>query len=113
MTTTYRAVVSLLGEALARTLTDRLGGVPIYVPEFPAAGSPLVLALGHGSAALICDRFAGQYIELPSRQALQHRQRREDVVFDLRRGLASSEVARRHGITARHVRRIRIQEIAP
>lgn len=111
MTPVFEAVSTLIGERAAVALVERLGGAPIYVPEVPIAGSPLVLAIGHGPAARLCDHYAGRLLDLPSRSVLDTYRRREEVRYDLRRGLSASEVARRHGLTARHVRRIRAEEI--
>lgn len=107
MTTDFDAVRDALGDLLAHTLAERLGGAPVYVPACPSRNSPLVLALGHAAAARLCDAFAGQYLSLPSRHALAAKQRYEAIAYDLRRGLSVSDVARRHGVTARHIRNIK------
>ena len=104
---TYPEIADLLGETTAALLVERLGGTPVYVPACPSHGSPLVLALGHAAAARLCDACAGQTMELPSRSAAAARARRRQVVYDLARGLSAAEVARRHGLSVRHVRNIR------
>jgi DNA-binding NarL/FixJ family response regulator len=104
---TYSDLVDLLGEATAALLVERLGGAPVYVPACPSHGSPLVLALGHAAAARLCDACAGQTLELPSRHAAAARARRRQVLYDLARGLSAVEVARRHGLSVRHVRNLR------
>ena len=109
-TPTYRAIVELIGEPLAVALVERIGGSRVYVPAHPGASSPLVLAIGHSAAARICDVYAGSDLHIPSRTALAVHRRRDDIHYDLRRGLSAAEVARRHGITVQHVRRIRRQE---
>jgi len=109
MTSALDAVIEVIGEAAAQMLCERLGGVPIYVPQIPTPGSLLVLAIGRGPAARLCDRMAGAYLELPSRHGRQSIRRRQDVLYDLRRGLAVSEIASRHGITTRRVMQIRRQ----
>ena len=98
---------AIIGESATRTLCDRLGGTSVYVPAYPTAGTILALAIGHAAAARLCDAYAGEYLNLPSRQAIDSARRRSEVLYDLRRGLSSAEVARRHGISARHVRNIR------
>jgi hypothetical protein len=110
MTPAFQAVAALIGEANAMTLTERLGGAPVYVPEVPLSGSPLVLAVGHGPAARLCDAFAGQRLHLPSRSVVECARRRAAILYDLRRGLATVEIARRYGLTARQIQRIRVQE---
>jgi Mor family transcriptional regulator len=103
----YADLTHLLGEAAAALLVERLGGIPVYVPACPSSGSPLVLALGHAAAARLCDVCAGQTLELPSRAAAAARARRSQILYDLARGLPASEVARRHGLSVRHIRNIR------
>lgn len=103
-------VAAVIGEPAALILAERLGGSPLYIPQHPARGSPLVLAIGHGPAARLCDAFPSQSVQLPSRSALDAGRRREAVRYDLRRGLPAAEIARRHGLTVRHVRRLRAEE---
>lgn len=100
-------VRAIIGETATRTLCERLGGTSVYVPSYPSSGTILTLAIGHAAAARLCDAFAGEYLHLPSRLATESARRRAEVLYDLRRGLSSAEIARRHGLSARHVRNIR------
>lgn len=107
MTPVFESVAAIIGEHAALILCERLGGVQVYVPQCPSSGSPLVLAIGHGPAARLCDAMAGQYLYLPSRQVTTRARRQQDVIYDLRRGMSVREIAMKHGITTRWVRVIR------
>lgn len=104
-------IIEIIGETAYELLCDRLGGTSLYVPRVPGAGSRLVLAIGHASALALCRASAGQTFYLPSRLSLARRRRREEVLYDLRRGLSTNEIAIRHGISTQHIRNIRNQEM--
>lgn len=111
---TWRALAAMIGEADAATLIERLGGRYLYIPCVPSSGSPLVLAIGHAAAARLCNAAAGSYLCLPSRTAVERHKRHSAILFDLTLGLSPVEVARRHGLTERHIRSIRrTLEVAP
>lgn len=99
-------LVDLLGAETAALLIERLGGLPLYIPVCPVSGSPLVLAVGHAAAARLCDACAKETILLPSRHAAATRARQRQIRYDLARGLPVPEVARRHGLSVRHVYRL-------
>jgi DNA-binding NarL/FixJ family response regulator len=104
----------LIGPATAAQLCERLAGTTVYIPAIPSASSRLVLAIGHGPAARLCDALAGACLCLPSRTSQERTRRHEAVLYDFRRGLSVQEVATRHGITDRHVRRmLKAQEPPP
>lgn len=103
-------LASLIGAAAYTTLCERLGGTCIYIPTVPASGSRLVLAIGHGPTAKLCDALAGEVLRLPSRLSQDRTRRREAIIYDLRRGLPPSEIAIRHGVTDSHVRAIRASQ---
>jgi hypothetical protein len=107
MSPVYDDLVRLIGEVRASVLIERLGGSAVYVPATPRRGSQLVLAIGMQASAALCKAFGGERLELPSLSALQAQHRRCQVISDLRDGRSVSDVARRNGLSARHVRRIR------
>lgn len=98
---------AIIGDAATDTLCERLGGTRVYVPAIPTAGSRLVLAIGHGPVARLCDAMAGDSLHIPSRLSADRVRRRSAVRYDLARGLSPSEVATRHGLTVQHVRTLR------
>lgn len=100
-------LTSIIGVAATTMLCERLGGISIYIPVAPVDSSRLVLAIGHGPAARLCDALAGEVLRLPSRLSQDRVRRREAIRYDLRRGLPPGEVAIRHGVTDSHVRAIR------
>jgi hypothetical protein len=105
---------AIIGEAATDTLCERLGGTRIYIPIVPTASSRLVLAVGHGPAARLCDAMPGTTLRLPSRSSQASQARREAILYDLRRGQPIHEIANRHGVTDSHVWAIRAaQESVP
>lgn len=100
-------IAAIIGEDSARTMIERLGGMCLYIPICPTSSSPLVLAIGHGKAARIADKFGGQTLRVPPRSVLITQRRREDIEYDIRRGLSSQEIANRHGISGRRVEQIK------
>ena len=104
---------AIIGEAATRTLCDRLGGTRVYIPVTPAAGSRLVLAIGHGPVARLCAAMPGEVLRLPSRTSQDRRARREAILYDLRRGQPIHEIANRHGVTDSHVWAIRATQEHP
>lgn len=107
MSSVHDDIVRLIGEDRALSLIERLGGAAVYVPATPKRGSQLVLAIGMQASAVLCKSFGGERLDLPSLSALQAQHRRCQVIGDLRDGHSVSDVARRNGLSARHVRRIR------
>lgn len=104
-------IIEIIGEVAFELLCERLGGTLLYIPKDPVPNSRLTLAIGHAAATKLCRSLAGQTLYLPSRLSLARRRRREEVLYDLRRGLSTSEIAIRHGISAQHIRNIRNQEM--
>lgn len=107
MTPTYEALVEAIGETMTHRLIERLGGAQVYIPIKPIPGSQLMLALGNEIAQQLCDHSAGTILDLPSFNTLQSLHRRKEVEADLMRGLTPTQAARKHGLSSRHVRRIR------
>ena len=104
---------AIIGESAAEILCDRLGGTRVYIPCVPTAGSRLVLAIGHGPVARLCDAMPGEVLRLPSRTSQDRRARREAILYDLRRGQPIHEIANRHGVTDSHVWAIRATQEHP
>lgn len=108
---TIEDLCTIIGVQAAETLCERLGGTRVYIPVAPVAGSRLVLAIGHGPVARLCDAMPGEVMRLPSRLSQDRRARREAILYDLRRGQPVNEIASRHGVTDSHVWAIKaIQE---
>jgi hypothetical protein len=108
--TALDTLAELIGPAATAALAERLGGTMIYIPTIPAPGSRLVLAIGHGAAARLCDAMPGSVVRVPSRTSQERVKRRAAIAYDLRRGLSVGEVATRHGVTDKHVRALRAQQ---
>lgn len=110
--TAFEALVEVIGAAPASDLAERLSGTVVYIPAIPAPGSRLVLAIGHGAAARLCDAMPGAVVRVPSRTSQERAKRRAAIAYDLRRGLSVGEIASRHGVSDKHVRALRAQQDA-
>lgn len=102
-----RSIEDLLG-VLAEPEIMRLllayPGMDLQVPESINAGHPLARAIGIEAAARLVRHAGGGRIYIPASRA---RAERDRSIFDAHlAGDSVDEIARRHGLTARHVKRI-------
>jgi Mor family transcriptional regulator len=107
MTPTYLALVNAIGKKQTEVLIARLGGTQITIPRSPKPSSRLALAIGLPDAIALSESLGGQAITLPSINALITHERNQQVQADLDNGLTVMDIARRNGISASQVRRIR------
>ncbi len=83
----------------------RAGGMRLYVPHVPRTGSPLVVLGGRDIARWISERYAGEYLDVPSGRA----QARDG----LRQALIEAPdapvnlLANRFGVSARRVLQVK------
>jgi hypothetical protein len=103
----YNRLAQCVGEAAARELCERLGGTSVYVGVSPRSDSRLTLAIGHEAAHRLASTYGGESILIPSREALRTHDRRAAVLQALATGQTPADIAVTHGLTERHVRRIR------
>lgn len=103
---TLGELVDAIGLSSSLHLIRRLGGAEYYVPRVPKPGHPLTLAIGVSACNRLCARFAGDKLEIPTRDAF--RDRRDQVIGQaLDRGTDPNVLAAQFGLTRRHLRNIR------
>ncbi|MGD0640276.1 MAG: hypothetical protein ABSC22_05965 [Roseiarcus sp.] len=102
----YREIAEGAGLEAALGLARARGGLRISVPRNPRAAPWLAQAMGEKGAALLCDLYGGELIDLPadpvSGQGQNARVRR--IREALREGaLSANEIARMTEVTRRAV----------
>ncbi|MGO4872767.1 MAG: hypothetical protein ACLPGW_19545 [Roseiarcus sp.] len=102
----YREIAEGAGLEAALGLAKARGGLRVSVPRNPRAAPWLSEAMGEKGAALLCDLYGGELIDLPadpvSGQGQNARVRR--IRAALREGaLSANEIARMAGVTRRAV----------
>ena len=116
----YREIAEGAGLEAALGLARARGGLRISVPRNPRAAPWLAEAMGETGAALICDLYGGELIDLPadpvSGQGRNARARR--IRMAIREGeLSANEIAAMNGVTRRAVfsskARLREREAEP
>tara|TARA_R100000789_G_scaffold22590_1_gene25343 strand:+ start:3199 stop:3588 length:390 start_codon:yes stop_codon:yes gene_type:complete len=96
-----------LGDAPVERFLSRAGGMRLYVPGTRLAESLLVTLAGRDIARWISDRYAGEYLDVPSGRA----QAREGLKHALREAPDApvNELANRFGVTARRVLQVKAE----
>ncbi|MGD0564521.1 MAG: hypothetical protein ABSA66_15700 [Roseiarcus sp.] len=114
----YREIAEGAGLDAALGLARARGGLRISVPRNPRAAPWLAEAMGEKGAAILCDLYGGELIDLPadpvsgSGQNARVRRIRQAI----REGaLSANEIARMAGVTRRAVfiNKARMRELAP
>lgn len=97
-------IAETIGVRLALKIVQVYGGSEAYFPKKPNDDHPVIQALGKEDGYAICKYMGGSVLSVPHckppRNALSAIRRLEAE------GLSRSEIARRLGITQRHVRRV-------
>lgn len=97
-------IAETIGVRLALKIVQVYGGSEAYFPKRPNEDHPVIQALGKEDGYAICNYMGGSLLSVPHckppRNALSAIRRLEAE------GLSRSEIARRLGITQRHVRRV-------
>lgn len=94
----------VLGEHAIVRLLLAYPGIDLKVPESVDADHPLARAIGLEAAKKLAQHAGGGRMYIPSSLA---RAERNQAIYDARAaGDSVEEIARRHGLTARHVERI-------
>ncbi|AWZ21099.1 hypothetical protein RTM1035_05160 [Roseovarius sp. TM1035] len=94
-----------LGDALVERFLLRAGGMRLYVPGTLRTKSQLTALGGQDIARWISDRYAGDYVDVPSIRA----QTRDGLRHALREAPDTpvNELANRFGVTARRVLQVK------
>lgn len=96
-----------LGDAPVARFLSRAGGMRLYVPGTRLADSLLVTLAGRDIARWISDRYAGEYLDVPSIRA----QARDGLRHALHEAPDApvNELANRFGVTARRVLQVKAE----
>lgn len=105
--TSLQDVAETLGVALALKLVQHFGGVELKVPHGLKPGHPL-LALGEEDARRLCAFLGGGELYVPKR--VTGTARPGDVASLEAQGMTRAQIARRLGLSQRHVRRLGISQ---
>lgn len=104
---TIEIIEAELGQPIAAALERVLAGTRVYIPERPGEDHLLSRVLGQDGARLLGARFGGEYLSVPNRHyRYELAQRRAEVARLHAHGVGAAEIARRVGITERHVYRL-------
>lgn len=96
-------VAEILGMRVALALISEFGGREVKFPAHPRPDHPVIKALGEKDGLAICSLLRGQQVYVPHARAASTR---ADIVSLEKRGLDRAAIARKLGISQRHVRRV-------
>ena len=101
-------IAASIGAPCAIRLPERWGGTRIYVvsPPGPSADHQIVAVIGLARARRLSRDFGPNWLEIPTNAAGQRAERNRAMLEEHRKGAMVRELARRHGMTARHVYQI-------
>lgn len=103
--TVFQEMVETIGERIALKLVAHFGGRDIQFPQSPPDDHPIIVAMGVEDGRALCDLMAGCMLYVP--HGRRPRSVRAEVRALTRAGLDRVEIARRTGVSVRHVRRMR------
>lgn len=97
-----------LGAGACARFLRRAAGMHIYIPNRARLDASVLRGLaGDAVASWLCDRYAGEYIDVPSARARARDTLRQAVLSEP--GAPVNELAHRHGVTARRIMQIRAE----
>jgi hypothetical protein len=96
---TIEMIAMALGQRSACRFADYFGDERIRIPKAPHRPSGLTSALGAHDARLLCERFGGGAIDVPT----SSRYRRTQIARLRREGMSPAAIARRVACTQRYV----------
>lgn len=101
-----QAIADLIGAPNALKLSERWGGIRLYIPPEPGEDHELSKLIGHDAARKLGQAYGSERIEIVKADCW-HRAMRNKLILDARAcGQSQSSIARTHGLTERHVRNI-------
>lgn len=111
-------IADLVGVSAALALTERWGGIRLYVPNVRTLQSnrehPLILAVGLDAAVRIAQHYSGgEPIEVPKADSWRQAVRNALIQQERENGASQTELARRHHLTQRWVRQLLKEEESP
>lgn len=97
-------IAETIGVRLALKLVQTFGGLEVSFPARPHDTHPVIIALGKEDGYAICDYMAGSAMSVP--HCKPPRNAKAAIAKLEAEGLSRAEIARRLGLTQRHVRRM-------
>jgi hypothetical protein len=102
----FQEAVQLIGEEAAAKLVVQYGGVRLYIPHTAKPNHTLCQLLGQEIAQQLCGEFAGLTLDIPRGYILQVALRNKLVMADRAAGMSQRELALKHHLTERTIRKI-------
>ncbi|MBW8283339.1 MAG: helix-turn-helix domain-containing protein [Rhizobium sp.] len=102
--TSIEEVAETIGVRLALKLVQLFGGLEVRFPARPHDQHPIILALGKEDGYAICQYMGGNSYSVP--HCRPPRNAKAAIAKLEAEGLSRAEIARRLGLTQRHVRRM-------
>lgn len=107
MSTTIEEVEDIIGAEAVSSLVANFGGSRIYVPQRFHRNSAIVLYIGAGASARLCEAFRGDTIEIPTgRPSSRPHPMRDAIKRDRQSGATLQELASRYDRSLRQISRI-------
>ena len=98
-------LIEVMGLAEAINLLEARGGLPTYVPEHPERAEVLSQIVGDIALCALCSRFGRETIDLPKMDGITQQLRNHQIV-SAKGQVSGYDLARQHGLSYRHVKRI-------
>jgi len=105
-------IANIAGAGAAMAIADAFGGEKIYVARWSHDDrqgkdvSRLVERVGSDATQKVCSLFGGSQINIPSCKHLIREERNRAIRMDARGQTTRGEMARKHGLGVRQIRRI-------
>lgn len=93
-------------EQAIRCLCAAHGGLPLYVPRTVTPDHNLARIAGWPLARILARLYGGETIYVPLGAEISRAERDRQIVSLAHSGCSATEIARRHHLHVRHVRRI-------
>lgn len=99
-------IAELIGVPAALALAAECGGTYICIAYKPGAQNKAARVIGVEAMRVLARHYGPRLLEMPIATHAHKRRRNDTIRAGARSGLSQSQLARRHQMTARHVRRI-------
>lgn len=101
-----------IGFTAVLALVLKFGGIRLHIPKACPDTHPLAVALGSDAAAALCKYMGGEKFDVPRASGLFAAARNREIVANPE-GLSASQLAIKHGLVLRTVRKIRAAAAKP
>lgn len=106
MARSMQPIIDVLGFDMALTLAGHFGGTRISLSRNPRPGDPICMIIGLDNALRLVRSIGAGQLEIPRCQAWLLGRRDEEIVARFLSGETHASLARRFGLTERHIRRV-------